>query len=197
MHQRRDEELLADHLAGRPDAFEILVSRYVDALFGFFKRFVGNAAVAEDLVQETFLQVHLSAGAFDPQRRFKPWLFTVAANKARDYMRARGRRPMQSLDASPDSREPGAAAAERIEDAGPASVEQVEADETAARVRGVIASLPEHLGLILVLGHFQRLPYAEIAEILEIPVGTVKSRLHSAVNQFAAAWLEQEREAKA
>jgi DNA-directed RNA polymerase specialized sigma24 family protein len=49
-------------------------------------------------VQETFLQVHLAAGTFDPQRAFKPWLYTVAANKGRDYMRARGRRPVQSLD---------------------------------------------------------------------------------------------------
>jgi RNA polymerase sigma factor (sigma-70 family) len=76
---KRDEQLLADHLAGIAGAFDALVNRYVDSLFGFFQRFVGSSAAADDLVQETFLQVHLAADSFDPQRSFK----TVALHHRR------------------------------------------------------------------------------------------------------------------
>jgi len=184
---KRDEQLLADHLAGVAGAFDQLVARYADELYSFFVRFVGQPTAAEDLVQETFLQVHLAAGSFDPGRVFKPWLYTIAANKARDYLRSRGRRPTQSLDAV-IGEEDGPAHAAQVESPVAAAPEQIAADELRARVRAVIGRLPENLQLILLLGHYQRLPYAEIAEILGIPVGTVKSRLHAAVTQFARLW---------
>jgi RNA polymerase sigma-70 factor, ECF subfamily len=186
VNQKRDEELLAEHLAGKAGAFDALVARYVDGLYGFFQRFVGNAAVAEDLVQETFLQVHLAAASFHAERTFKPWLYTIAANKARDYMRSRSRRPMQSLDAGIDEDSPTPAALLEAE-TGPADA-QLDSDEQINLVRTIIARMPEHLRMILLLGYYQKLAYAEIAEILGIPVGTVKSRLHSAVNHFAQLW---------
>ena len=194
MLHRSDEELLAEHLAGKAGAFDVLVGRYVDGLYAFFKRVVANAAAAEDLVQETFLQVHLAAGSFDPARTFRPWLYTVAANKARDYMRARGRRPVQALDVSWGDAD-GPTAGAQVEAAGTAGGEQVDGKEQIQEVRAVIAQMPEHLRLILVLGYYQRLPYVEIAEILGIPVGTVKSRLHSAVSQFAQMWLARTKNA--
>lgn len=190
MEHKRDEQLLAEHLAGSPAAFEALVARYTEDLFGFFHRFVGSAAAADDLVQETFLQVHLSAGSFDPARAFKPWLYTIAANKGRDFMRARGRRPVQSLDStgsSPDSPSPAA-----LLEAGDTSADKdVEVEEQKQLVRMLIDRMPETHRMILVLGYYQKLPYAEIAEILGVPVGTVKSRLHAAVNQFAKSWLAE------
>lgn len=185
---RRDEELLADHLSGRAGAFDALVSRYLDALYAFFFRLVRSSAAADDLVQETFLQVHVAAGQFDTARTFKPWLFTIAANKARDYLRSRGRRQAQSLDAGSTNDESASAPAERVADGATSVPEDAVTIEQAERVRGVIANMPEHLRMILVLGYYQRLPYAEIAEVLGIPVGTVKSRLHSAVSHFAEAW---------
>jgi RNA polymerase sigma-70 factor (ECF subfamily) len=190
VEQRPDEELLAAHLAGTPGVFDVLVARYAEDLFSFFQRFVGNAAAADDLVQETFLQVHLAAGSFDPSRAFKPWLYTIAANKGRDLMRARGRRPVQSLDAtgkSPDGPAPMA-----LLEAGDASVDtNAELEERKRLVRTLIEQMPEPQRLILVLGYYQRLPYAEIADILGVPVGTVKSRLHAAVGQFAKLWLSR------
>lgn len=188
MEHRRDEDLLADHLAGKPGAFELLVSRYADGLYAFFQRFVGRAGAADDLVQETFLQVHLAAVSFDATRAFKPWLYTIAANKARDHLRARRRRPVQSLDhvgSDSDARAP----ATQLEGHDVPVVEQVQTTEQAELVRSLIAQMPEHLRMILILGYYQKLPYAEIAEILDIPVGTVKSRLHSAVNNFSRLWL--------
>lgn len=192
MEHKRDEELLADHLGGSPVAFEVLVSRYAEDLYGFFQRFVGSAAAADDLVQETFLQVHLSAGSFDPARAFKPWLYTIAANKGRDFMRARGRRPVQSLDntgGSPDNPSP----ASLLEAGDTSASEDVEAEEQKQLVRILIDRMPETHRLILVLGYYQRLPYAEIADILGVPVGTVKSRLHAAVGHFAKLWRAETR----
>jgi RNA polymerase sigma-70 factor (ECF subfamily) len=185
--QKRDEDLLAEHIAGKAGAFDALVARYVDGLYGFFRRFIGDATAADDLVQETFLQVHLAAASFDPGRTFKPWLFTIAANKGRDYMRARGRRPARSLDAAgsdPDGPSPSS----QLEGAAPPPDASLDETEQAERVRMVIDRMPDNLRLILTLGYYQRLPYAEIAEILDIPVGTVKSRLHSAVSQFSRLW---------
>lgn len=188
MKEKRDEELLADHLAGQAGAFDELVARYAEDLFNFFQRFVGNAAAADDLVQETFLQVHMAASSFDPTRTFKPWLYTIAANKGRDLMRARGRKPAQSLDATgrdPDAPSPaGLIAAD-----SPSAADTFESQERKELVRQTVAQMPEHLRLILILGHFQKLPYAEIARILDIPLGTVKSRLHAAVGHFTKLWL--------
>lgn len=189
MQGKRDEELLAEHLSGRPGAFDVLVDRYASDLYAFFSRFVGDRSAADDLVQDTFLQVHLAGGGFDPQRTFKPWLYTIAANKGRDYMRSRRRRPQQSLDAvGPDD---GPSAGALLQDDQADTATEIAGDEQRRRVQRVVAELPDHLQLILLLGYYQRLPYAEIAEILEIPVGTVKSRLHSAVGQFARLWLEK------
>lgn len=187
VESRSDKELLADHLAGKPGAFDALAVRYAQELYGFLFRFLGNAAAAEDLTQETFLQVHLAAQSFDATRAFKPWLYTIAANKARDYLRSRSRRQEQSLDAGVDDDET-ASPLHMLEAADAPVTDEVDAEERRALVRTLIEKMPEHLRLILMLGYFQQLPYAEIAEVLDIPVGTVKSRLHAAVTHFAKLW---------
>ncbi|MFO0837286.1 MAG: sigma-70 family RNA polymerase sigma factor [Phycisphaerae bacterium] len=187
MERRSDEDLLAAHLAGRRGAFDALVDRYTNELFGFLCRFVGSATLADDLVQETFLQVHLAAGTFDRQRAFKPWMYTIAANKARDALRSKTRRPELSLDAhvgDDDKASPGLTL--EAHESPPA--ELTDSAETQEAVRGMVNRMPEHLRAILILGYYQQLPYADIAEILDIPVGTVKSRLHAAVNHFARLW---------
>lgn len=187
MEEKTDVELLREHLAGVPGAFEVLIRRYSDELFGFLCRFVGNAAAAEDVIQEAFVQVHLAAESFDQTRVFRPWLYTIAANKARDYLRSRARRQEYSLDVSgPD--EDGRSASQSIDSGEAPLSDDVDRDEQSAAVRAVVDEMPDHLRLILILGYFQQLPYAQIAEVLEIPVGTVKSRLHAAVNQFGKLW---------
>src|SRR5690606_41085259 len=92
VEEQTDVALLREHLAGKAGAFETLVSRYSDELYGFLCRFVGNAVAAEDIIQDAFVQVHLAAETFDQQRSFKPWLYTIAANQARDSLRAPTRR---------------------------------------------------------------------------------------------------------
>src|SRR6266700_3099642 len=97
---KTDEELLSEYRHGERPSFAALVERYQRELFHFLVRFLGDRAAAEDVFQETFLQVHQSAEQFDLQRRFRPWLFTIAANKARDLMRSQARRPTNPLQAS-------------------------------------------------------------------------------------------------
>ena len=191
-HEPTDEQLLAEHLAGQPGRFDLLVQRHHRELYLFLARFTGDMATAEDLVQETFLQVHLAGEGFDTDRRFRPWLFAIAANKARDRMRYRSRRPEMPLDAEVGS---GAGQGIRFVDLLPDDGEdpsgEVAQAEQRRMVREIIDGMPPHLKELLILGYFHQIPYKEIAESLDIPLGTVKSRLHGAVRHFAAAWRER------
>lgn len=184
-----DEQLLAEHIAGQSGRFEQLVRRHSDELFRFLARFTGNAAAGEDLVQEVFLQVYLSAASFDRSRRLKPWLFTIAANKARDMLRSRRRRPEVPLDAQVATDEgEGQTFLDLLEDVSQAPFGELEQGEERAFVRQVVADMPDRLREVLVLSYYHRFPYKEIAEILEVPLGTVKSRLHAAVGHFGQAY---------
>ncbi|MHC4982590.1 MAG: RNA polymerase sigma factor [Planctomycetota bacterium] len=187
--QVNDNELLKRYQAGDEGAFATLVRRYRRELYNFLARFLHDTALAEDVFQETFLQLHISAGAFDPSRRLKPWLFTISANKARDAMRSRQRRQAAPLDAAI---QPHAAEQTSYVSLMPDSVPPPDAAlmnlESRRAVQNIIGEMPENLRLVLVLSYFHELPYKEIAEILSLPLGTVKSRLHSAVKYFAAKW---------
>ena len=185
-----DEELLRDHLRGRADRFELLVRRHGQELYHFLLRFTGSASSAEDIVQEAFLQVHLSAASFDQQRRFKPWLFTIAANKARDFLRSRARRPEVPLDAhvSAGDSDDGQRFLELLASPGAAPSDSLEEAEQRQMVQRLVAGMPEHVREVLVLSYYHRFPYRDIAEIVGIPLGTVKSRLHAAVACFAKCY---------
>lgn len=184
-----DEQLLGAYKLGDREAFAELVQRYQRELFHFLVRFLGDRAAAEDVFQETFLQVHQSAEQFDLERRLRPWLFTIAANKARDLMRQRARRPTNPLEAqiSGNDEEGG-----RFIDLMEASTQMPDApiqrQEMQARVQGIVMSMPHHFREILLLSYFHQFPYKQISEMLGIPLGTVKSRLHAAVANFAERW---------
>lgn len=187
-----DERLLADYLAGDQRSFALLVERHSSELYQFVGRFVRNLAAVEDVVQETFVQVCQSAAGFDPARRFRPWLFTIAANKARDHLRGRGRKkevPLSTASTSGESEE--VSYLDFLSDESPPPSDLLEVNERREIVRAVVARLPENLREVLILGYYHRFPYREIAEILSVPLGTVKSRLHAAVSCFAEAYNEE------
>ncbi|HUN82042.1 MAG TPA: sigma-70 family RNA polymerase sigma factor [Phycisphaerae bacterium] len=193
--QGPDEALLREFLAGDEGAFAALIRRHSRELFTFVARFIRNPAAAEDVVQDTFVQVYQSAGGFDLSRRFRPWLYTIAANKARDNLRERTRRREVPVGGTADIEEGGQVSyLDFLADDSVAPGEALERGEQREIVRGVIASMPPHLREILILGYYQRFPYKEIAEILSIPLGTVKSRLHAAVAAFAEAYKKAERD---
>ena len=193
--QGPDEALLREFLAGDEEAFAALVRRHSLDLFTFVARFIRNPAAAEDVVQDTFVQVYQSAGGFDLSRRFRPWLYTIAANKARDHLRERTRRREVPVSGSSDVDGVGQVSyLDFLADDAVAPGKALERGEQRDLVRGIVASMPPHLREILVLGYYQRIPYKEIAEILSIPLGTVKSRLHAAVAAFAEAYKKMERD---
>ena len=183
-----DAQLLQRHLDGDDLAFAALVARYRAELFNFLARFTGNAELAEDVFQEAFVQLHMSAQTFDMSRRLKPWLFTIAANKARDALRSKSRRQAAPLDAAIGGGDEGASFAELIPANIPAPDESSMNLETRQAVQNIVDDMPEALRAVLTLCYFNELPYKDIAEILEIPLGTVKSRLHAALKQFATKW---------
>ena len=187
--ERTDEQLLADYRHGDKPSFAKLVARYQRELYHFLVRFLGNRASAEDVFQETFLQVHQSAEQFDLQRRFRPWLFTIAANKARDLIRSQARRPANPLQASisPGDEESGEFI-DLMQSTSDLPSDPMEKRELQQQVHNTVTTMPEHLREILLLSYFHQFPYKQISEILDIPLGTVKSRLHAAVAHFADRW---------
>ena len=184
-----DESLFSQYCDGAVELLEVLINRYRQELYGFLAKFLGDPTLAQDVFQETFLQVHLSKHTFDQSRRFKPWLFTVAANKARDAMRARKRHRTLSIDASLGSdQSEGGRFVDLIASDQLSPADEFSKVEAARLVREVVATMPDHLREVLLLAYFQRLAYKEIAEIVGVPLGTVKSRLHTALGVFAKLW---------
>ena len=187
-HIRTDEELLTAHIEGDSGAFSELMDRYKNDLLHFLIRFVGSRAAAEDVFQESFLQIHISAETFDSSRRFKPWLFTIAANKGRDWHRKYSKRTVLSLSQDIGGNGEGTRfidlmeADQELPDASLLDIEQTNS------IRNAVDQLPSHLREILLLSYFQQMSYVQIAESLQIPLGTVKSRLHAAVAAFSQSW---------
>jgi RNA polymerase sigma-70 factor (ECF subfamily) len=177
------------YTGGDEAAFREIVSRYKNSLYAFLKRFLNQSDLIDDVFQETFLQLFASRESFDPSRPLRPWLFTIAANKAKDVLRKAQRTsavPIGTLSESEDMSFDEMLNTLSSNDAVP--YDEVERGETAARVDEVIANMPENLREILILAYFHQSAYKEMADILGIPIGTVKSRLHAAVARFAADW---------
>ena len=184
-NKQTDSDLLVRYMAGDEDAFQELVNRYKNPLYAFLKRFLNRQELVEDVFQETFLQLYTSKEKFDTSRPLRPWLFTIAANKAKDALRKMQRHASMELGAIAD------AADVSIDDVVNLLTsykitpdEEVSKGETARRVREIIATMPEKLRGILILAYFEQFSYKQMAEILSIPIGTVKSRLHTAVVYF-------------
>lgn len=185
-----DEQLLlAYRQHGNRPAFEDLVRRYERELYSYLRRFLDDQAMAEDVFQATFLQVHLKCDQFEEGRKFRPWLYTVATNQAIDAQRRNRRHRMVSLDRRNTEAEDEVGALLDLltsREAGPSS--RMESHERRDWIRAAVADLPETLRTAVALIYYQGLKYREAAEVLNIPVGTVKSRLHTAVMKLNEAW---------
>ena len=177
--------------SGESIAMEALVKRHHEKLLRFLIRLVGDRAAAEDVFQETFVQVHLSANSYDAERRFEPWLFTIAANKARDLLRKNSRRrtldlssPVQGASSGGD----GATFVDLLASSSATPAAETSDAEKDRLVQRAVQELPASLREVILLAYFQRMSYSQIADVLGIPLGTVKSRLHAAVAAFAKQW---------
>ena len=189
LDKQTDAELLDRYAAGNEQAFRELVSRYKDGLYAFLRHFLNRQELVEDVFQETFLQLFTSRESYDPTRSLRPWLFTIAANKAKDALRKQQRTaaiPIGTI-AEPEELSFGDVLNALTSDTT-IPYDTLQRDETAVQVRKIIADMPENLREILILAYFNRFSYKQMAQILSIPIGTVKSRLHTAVGRFAKEW---------
>jgi RNA polymerase sigma-70 factor (ECF subfamily) len=184
-----DEELLRRFRDdGNQEAFAALVRRYERELFSYLRRYLGNAEMAEDVFQATFLQVHLKKEHFEDGRRVRPWLYTIATNQAIDAQRRNRRHRMVSLDHRTPGEDSVGALVEMLAGSERTADEQLEGEEAKEWVREAVDDLPEPLRAALVLVYHQGLKYREAADVLGIPVGTVKSRLHTAMLRLNQSW---------
>ena len=186
---RTDSELLDRYCEGDEGAFKEIVDRYKNGLHAFLRKFLNRHELVEDVFQETFLQLYASRASFDRSRPLRPWLFTIAANKAKDALRKAQRTAAVSIGTLAQTDEMSFEEVLNIltqDDEAP--IHTLQRQETAAHVKQIIATLPDALREILILAYFNQFSYKQIAEILSIPIGTVKSRLHTAVARFAKEW---------
>jgi len=189
LRKKSDAELLESYSKGDEQAFREIVRRYKDNLYAFLRQFLNRGDLIEDVFQETFLQVYTSRDSYDPSRPLRPWLFTIAANKAKDALRKRQRTATIPIGTVAQAQEMSFDdLLNTLSSDNTIPYDEIERSETAALVRQVIANMPENLREILILAYFNKFSYKQMARILSIPIGTVKSRLHTAVGRFAKEW---------
>jgi RNA polymerase sigma-70 factor (ECF subfamily) len=187
-HVSDEELLLRSRSDDDPRAFETLVHRYEHELFSYLRRYLGSAEMAEDVFQATFLQVHLKREQFEQGRRFRPWLYTIATNQAIDAQRRNRRHRMASLDGRSSGSDEVGALIDMLATEGHTAAEQLEAQEAREWIREAVDALPDPLKSTLLLVYHQGMKYREAADVLGIPVGTVKSRLNSALLKLNESW---------
>jgi RNA polymerase sigma-70 factor (ECF subfamily) len=185
-----DEDLLRRFVEGGDRAsFETLIRRYQHELYNYLRRYLADDNLAEDAFQLTFVNVYQKAAQFDLSRRFRPWLYSVATNQSIDLKRRDKRRSHQSLDAeggASDTRSTSQAATipdHRVPESDPL----VDA-ELRENMRTAIEEVGEPGRSALELIYLQGMAYKDAAEILNVPVGTVKSRVHSAIRKLSVIW---------
>lgn len=186
-----DEQLIAQYRkSGDRKLYEALMRRYEREIYAYLRRYIGNSEMAEDAFQGTFLQVHLKCHQFDSSRRFRPWLYAIATNQAIDVQRRNKRHRMVSLDRSANTDEQGrdTSWSEKLVSGSPDPLWSASNEENGRWVHEAVESLGEPMQQVVQLVYYQGLKYREAAEALGIPVGTVKSRLHAAVQRLSLRW---------
>ena len=185
-----DEDLLIRFReTGERRLFDQLIQRYEHELYSYLHRYLGDAEMAQDAFQTTFLQLYLKCEQFEKGRRLRPWLYMIATNQAIDLQRRNKRHYMISLDGirsrgSDDSKK----LIDLLQSSDETPVSKLSTDENRRWIRQALDRLPEYLRSVIILVYFQGLKYREASEVLSIPVGTVKSRVHTAVMRLTEAW---------
>jgi RNA polymerase sigma factor (sigma-70 family) len=173
-----DNELMEQVRDGKVEKLAILFERYQTMLYNFFLRLTGNRAASEDLVQEVFIRILKYRAGYQGENRFVVWMFQIARNAHVDFLRKKkGEVALDDQFAEAPSQEP-------------LPEERFEADQEAALVRRALDKLPPKKRELLVLFRFQNLKLREIAELLDVQVGTVKVQVHRALKDLSRIYLE-------
>lgn len=169
-----DEALLSSSLEGNQIAFDLLVDRYYDRLYGYLIRFLKDSDTAEDLLQETFLRVWRKRAEFKNIASFSTWIYTIAGNLARSEWRRRKRWRMLRIGPTREDEE----ADIELADGGSSPDSIVEDRMAVEELAAEVQKLPDRYREVVILRDIQGMTYEEIAGIVQVPVGTVKSRLN-------------------
>ncbi len=173
-----DTQLVRQSLEGDQGSFQTLVERYQSRLFALARHYTRNPVEIEDIVQDTFLKVYTRLDSFQHQSSFYTWIYRIATNTVLDFLKRRGRSPVQAVE------DPEIVEAGPPDEAFMRPDARLEEDEIAEITQEVLAELPEIFRTVLVLREFEGLAYQDIADMLEISIGTVESRLFRARNKF-------------
>ena len=181
-----DEKLIAEARTGNQGAFNSLVGRYEKELYGYLRRYVGDATLAEDVFQNTFLKVYEKLDQYEQGRPFRPWLYTIATHQAVDTLRRQNRRKAVSLDRHGSSglESDQSSLADLLVARDESPQDAMSRVEQKQALRQAVEELPELYRQVMLLAYYQEMKYKDIAEVLGVPLGTVKSRLHAAVNRL-------------
>ena len=173
-----DTDLVRRALEGDGVAFEHLVERYQGRLFALARNYTKVPAEVEDIVQDTFLKAYTRLDSFQQQSSFYTWVYRIATNTLLDFLKRRGRSPVQAVE------DPELVAPAGGDQPMPRPDAELEQREIADITQEVLAELPEIFRTVLVLREFEAMAYQEIADVLEISIGTVESRLFRARAKF-------------
>jgi len=174
---RSDEELVGACQAGEASAFDVLVGRWEDRIRGAAYRFLGSEDEARDVAQEAFLKAYRGLAGFKQEARFSSWLYQIATNLCRDRLRRRKTRPQVSLEALEET-------GPVIVETRPGAHERLLESDLAQAVRRAIHALPEEQRVVVILKEYQELTFLEIAQALDVPISTVKTRLYRGLVQL-------------
>ena len=192
-----EEELLLQYRVGHDERlFAALVQRYEASLLSFLEHYLGNAEAAKDVLQNTFLQIHLKCGQFREGQKVRPWLYKIAVNQAIDHFRRQSCRSALSLD-NDNSKSLNGDRAYSSNDADECTFGQMRPGgdplpeeilmqrERAMMVRRAISAVESEVyRSVLVCICMEGMKYREAADVLDIPIGTVKSRMHKAIQML-------------
>ncbi len=175
LQETQELELIERAVTGDERAFAELVTRYQSAVYNLAYRMLGDAGEAEDAAQEVFLRIYRRLATYNPDHRFSTWVLSIASHYCIDLLRRKRPWlvPLENISnwMRTRSRSPEAAAI---------------ASEQQDTVRTLLAKLPEHYRLVLLLRYWHDLGYEEIAQVVDLPVSTIKARLHRARNALLA-----------
>jgi len=172
-----DEEVVRRVLSGEEDLFRVLIRRYQTRIHGYVARMVGSREDALDLSQDIFVKVFGALERYDPQYKFSTWLFRIAGNTAIDHLRKRRPRtvPLETVDP-----EGGGVSSTEYRSHDPDPYGQLRNLERGEAIARAIAALPAEFRELITLRHFAGLSYEQIAEVKDMPLGTVKNKLFRA-----------------
>ena len=176
-----DQQIVVWAQDGQEIAFRELVRRYQRPVFSLIYRMVRDRETAEDLAQETFIKVLNAIDSYRPEHKFSSWIFKIANNAAIDHLRRRDP-DLLSLDGAPDavSAERQEATALQVRAGGESPLDELEARELGSHIESAIARLRPEYRACIMLRHVEGRAYEEIAAILDLPLGTVKTYIHRA-----------------